>query len=137
MRFSCTKRCATISPSPSLWRIALSGTRTFFSSVSAWSLGMLNVQWLYRTLWPGEMVGTMNAVMPRASPGLPDVRANTRLPCARATWLFQRFMPLMIQSPEPSSARTPVVSSQVASLPWPGSVSPNDRCISPVMMPSI
>ncbi len=88
-------------------------------------------------MWPGVAVGTMNAVMPFASPGLPDVRANTRLAWARATWLFQRFMPLMIQSPLPSVARTPVVSIHVASLPWPGSVRPKLRCIFPVMMPSM
>ena len=79
-------------------------------------------------MWPGVSVGTMKAVMPLASPGLPDVRANTRLPCARATWLFQRFMPLMIQSLA-VAARTPVVSSQVASLPWLGSVSANDEVL--------
>ena len=48
--------------------------------------------------WPGASVGTMNAVMPFASPGWPDVRANTRLPCARATWLFDHgvdFLKLM------------------------------------------
>jgi hypothetical protein len=83
---------------------------------------------------PGASVGTMNAVMPLASPGWPEVRANTRLPCARATWLFQRFMPLMTQW---SPSRTAVVSSQVASLPWPGSVSAKLRCWRPVMMPSM
>jgi hypothetical protein len=39
----------------------------------------------------------MKAVMPLASPALPDVRAKIKFPCARATWLFQRLRPFKIQ----------------------------------------
>ena len=60
-------------------------------------------------------------MIPRGEPASPDVRANTRSWVARCIPVLNRLAPLMTQSP-PSGAA--VVSSQVASLPCPGSVSP-------------
>ena len=67
--------------------------------------------------------------MPRACPASPDVRAKTRSWVARCTPVFQRFVPLITQ---PSPSATAVVSSHVASEPWPGSDSPNAIERSPV-----
>ena len=67
--------------------------------------------------------------MPAALPTCPDVRANTRFAAATSMTLFQRLAPLMTQPPSTFSA---VVSSQVASLPWFGSVNPNAISISPL-----
>ncbi len=52
-----------------------------------------------------------------------------------ARWrpVLKRFSPLITHS---SPSRTAVVSSQVASEPWSGSVSPNAMRISPVIIPS-
>ncbi|CAM5737346.1 hypothetical protein MAUB1S_01826 [Mycolicibacterium aubagnense] len=71
--------------------------------------------------------------MPTACPDSPDVRAKMRSWVARCTPVFQRLRPLMIQ---PSPSRTAVVSSQVASLPWSGSVSPNAMDRWPVIIAS-
>jgi len=128
MRFSCTKVCMIARPSPSPPKIAESGTRTSVRVTSPWSLGMLNVHQKNGTSNPGESVGTMNAVMPRASPGLPEVRAKTTSWVAEWTPVFHRFVPLITHPP---SRRTAVVSIHVASLPWSGSVSPNARRRSP------
>jgi hypothetical protein len=72
-----TKVCATrgLASSPS---IEPAGTRTFSSVTSAWSLGMLNVHHMNSTQKPFEATGTMKHVIPRASPGLPLVRAKIR-----------------------------------------------------------
>jgi hypothetical protein len=68
--------------------------------------------------------------MPSAFPGWPEVRANTMSTSAMSTRLLNRFAPLMIQS---SPSRRAVVSSQVASLPWLGSVSPKAISASPLI----
>ena len=60
--------------------------------------------------------------MPSACPGSPEVRAKTRSWVARCTPVFKRLAPLITQ---PSPSRSARVSSQVASEPWSGSVSPN------------
>ena len=51
---------------------------------------------------PGVSVGTRNAVMPRAWPGSPEVRAKTRSWVARCTPVLNRLAPLMTQ-PSPSA----------------------------------
>ena len=114
---------------PSSPMIASTGTRTFLSVTSAWSDGMLNVHHMNSTLKPGVLVGTMIAVMPLPSPGLPEVRANTMSWVARCRPLLKRLAPLITHS---SPSRTAVVSSQVASEPWLGSVRPNAMRTSPV-----
>ena len=72
--------------------------------------------------------------MPSAWPGSPEVRAKIRSWVARCTPVFHRLEPLITQS-DPS--RRAVVSSQVASLPWSGSVRPNAIDRVPVSMASI
>ena len=67
--------------------------------------------------------------MPVAWPASPDVRAKTRSWVARCTPVFQRLLPLITQS---SPSRTARVSSQVASVPWSGSVRPKAIERSPV-----
>ena len=78
---------------------------------------------------PGVPAGTRNALIPAALPTCPDVRANTTFAAATSMTLFQRLAPLMTQPPSTCSA---VVSSQVASLPWLGSVRPKASSISPL-----
>ena len=121
MRFSCTNVCATARPPPSSPKIAESGTRTSRRVTSAWSVGMFNVHQWKSTENPGVATGTKNAVMPRALPSVPDVRANTTSWVAECIPEFQRFVPLITQSPP---SRTAVVSIHVASLPWSGSERP-------------
>ena len=43
-----------------------------------WSVGMLNVHRYSSTFRPGVSMGTRNAVIPRASPAAPEVRASIR-----------------------------------------------------------
>jgi hypothetical protein len=82
----------------------------------------------------------MNAVMPRASPSSPEVRAKITSSVAECMPELNGFAPLRIQS---SPSRTPVDSIQVASLPCSGSVSPKpmrlslaDRLGQPVALPA-
>ena len=51
------------------------------------------------TLKPGDFTGVRKAEMPRASPALPEVRANTRSTVAVCMPVLNRFMPLITQSP--------------------------------------
>src|ERR1700682_4688495 len=95
MRFSWTKRCASARPRSSSPRIASSPTRTSSSNTSAWSVGMLSVHQKNSTVSPGASRGTMKAVIPRASPGEPDVRAKTRSWLGRCMPELKRFLPLV------------------------------------------
>ena len=58
---------------------------------------MLKVQWKKRTSKPGASVGTRKALMPRASPGLPEVRAKTMSSVALCSPLLKRFSPSITQ----------------------------------------
>ena len=59
---------------------------------------MLKVHHMCSILKPGVFTGTRNAEMPRASPGLPEVRAKTRSTVAVCMPVLNRFMPLITQS---------------------------------------
>jgi len=60
-----------------LTEIALSGTRTSRRLIRAWSVGMLKVHIYSSIRTPALFAGTRKQVMPRASPSLPLVRANS------------------------------------------------------------
>ncbi|SIA34356.1 Uncharacterised protein [Mycobacteroides abscessus subsp. abscessus] len=133
MRFSLKKCCTTPRPRPSPPKIAASGTRTSVSDTWAWSVGMLKVQRYSSTLKPGASAGTRKAVIPRPSPGSPEVRANIRSASATCTPVFQVFSPLITQSGPSLTAR---VSMYVASEPCSGSVMPNPNTLVPPASPS-
>ena len=134
MRFSCTKVCATSRPRPSSPSMVEPGTVTSVSETSAWSDGMLKVHHMYSILKPGVFTGTRKAEMPRGSPTLPEVRANTRSTVAVCMPVLNRFMPLITQS-EPFL--TAAVSMKVASEPCSGSVRPKPMRSVPRNMPSM
>jgi hypothetical protein len=75
----------------------------------------------------------MNAVMPRAWPGSPDVRAKIKSCVARCTPVLNRLEPLITHS---SPSCLALVSSQVASEPCCGSVRPKAIERSPVISAS-
>ena len=84
------------------------------------------------------MAGTSKQVMPRASPSLPEVRANSAQCVATCMPVVHIFSPLMIQPLTLSRvAGTALVSICVASEPWSGSVRPNVMRYFPVIEPSI
>ena len=70
----------------------------------------------------------------RGLPGSPEVRAKMMSCVAMWTPVFQRFIPLITHS---SPSRTAVVSRNVASLPWFGSVRPNASRRDPSRKPGI
>ncbi len=76
----------------------------------------------------------MNAVIPSACPGSPDVRANTIACATSPAPLANRLAPLITQSPPSRTAR---VSSQVASLPCAGSVRLKPKPDSPAIARSM
>ncbi len=79
---------------------------------------MLKVHRYSSTFTPGVALGTRNAVMPRASPGSPLVRAKTTQCVATCMPVVHIFSPSMRQPATPLRAsRTARVSMCVASEP--------------------
>ena len=101
---------------------------------SAWSVGMLNVHQKKSTENPGMSVGTRKALMPTGEPWSPDVRAKMMSWVAWCRPELNRLWPLRTHS---SPSCTAVVSRNVASEPWFGSVSPNARRRVPSRKPGI
>ena len=136
MRFWWTKLCARLSPLPSSPRIASCGTHTSSRKNRAWSVGMLKVHRYSSIRSPGVGLGTRKQVIPRASPSLPPVRANSPTWVATCIPVIHIFDPSIRQPATPSRiSGTARVSIQVASLPWSGSVSPNATRRSPANPP--
>jgi len=75
--------------------MAEAGTLTFSNSTVAWSVGMLSVHSYEATVKPGLSRGTIKAVMPRASPSLPDVRAKTKQCVALCMPVCHFLLPLI------------------------------------------
>ena len=97
MRFSCTKCCATASPPSSGPNSAASATHTRVKLTRGWSVGMLKVQRYSSIFTPSALAGTRNALMPRASPASPLVRANTMQCVATCMPVVHIFSPSMRQ----------------------------------------
>ena len=135
MRFSCTKCWASSRPWSSRPNSASAPTRTSVIVTSAWSVGMLNVHQKKSTLKPGASVGTRKAVMPTGEPGSPEVRAKMMSWVAWCSPELNRFVP--VDAPTRRRRRTAVVSRNVASEPWFGSVRPKARRRVPSRKPGI
>ena len=90
------------------------------------------------TFTPRRLAGTRKQVMPRASPSLPEVRANSAQCVATCMPVVHIFSPLITQPLTPSRvACTARVSIWVASEPCSGSVRPKVMRYLPVIEPSI
>jgi hypothetical protein len=99
---------------------------------------MLKVHIYSSTFTPGLFAGTRKQVMPRASPSLPEVRANSAQWVATCMPVVHIFSPLITQPLTLSRvAGTARVSMWVASEPCSGSVRPKVMRYFPVIEPSI
>src|SRR5712671_6992977 len=117
MRFSCTKHCASDRPRPISPNKASSDTKTSVKLTRGWSVGILKVHIYSSTFTPALFAGTNRQVMPRASPSLPEVRANRAQWVATCMPVVHIFWPLMIQPLTLSRvAGTALVSICVASV---------------------
>src|SRR6266851_4311065 len=101
MRFSCTKHCASDNPRPISPNSASSGTKTSVKLTRGWSVGMLKVHIYSSTFTPPAFAGTRKQVMPRASPSLPLVRANSAQWVATCIPVVHIFSPLITQPATP------------------------------------
>jgi hypothetical protein len=99
---------------------------------------MLKVHIYSSTFTPGLLAGTSRQVMPRASPSLPEVRANSAQCVATCMPVVHIFWPLMIQPLTLSRvAGTALVSICVASGAVLGLGQPKVMRYFPVIEPSI
>src|SRR5258707_1233898 len=99
---------------------------------------MLKVHMYSSTFTPFVFAGTRKQVMPRASPSLPEVRANSAQWVATCMPVVHIFSPSMTHPETPSRvACTARVSMWVASEPCSGSVRPKVMRYFPVIEPSI
>ena len=116
--------------------MASAGTHTSVKLTRGWSVGMLKVHRYSSTFTPGVSAGTRKQVMPRASPALPEVRANSAQCVAVCMPVVHIFSPSMRQPSMPFLAsRTALVSMCVASEPWFGSVRPKVMRVSKFSWP--
>src|ERR1700730_5640441 len=118
IRFSCTKHCASDSPRPTSPNSASSGTNTSVKLTRGGSVGILKVHIYSSIFTPLDFAGTRRQVMPRASPSLPLVRANSAQWVATCIPVVHIFSPLITHPATPSRvACTARVSMWVASEP--------------------
>src|ERR1700736_312145 len=99
---------------------------------------MLKVHMYSSTFTPAASAGTRKQVMPRASPSLPAVRANSAQWVATCMPVVHIFSPVITHPLTPSRvAGAARVSICVASEPCSGSVRPKVMRYFPVIEPSI